>query len=50
MGTDYATVARLLASPARSAVIDALMEGRPLAAANWRSGQQACRHPRSAST
>lgn len=32
MGTDYATVARLLASPARSAVVDALMEGRPLAA------------------
>jgi DNA-binding transcriptional ArsR family regulator len=32
MGTDYAAVARLLASPARSAVIDALMEGRPLTA------------------
>jgi DNA-binding transcriptional ArsR family regulator len=32
MGTDYATVARLLASPTRSAVVDALMEGRPLAA------------------
>jgi DNA-binding transcriptional ArsR family regulator len=30
--TDFASVARLLASPARSAVVDALMEGRPLAA------------------
>ena len=30
MGTDYATVAKLLASPARSAVVDALMEGQPL--------------------
>ena len=32
MGTDYSTVAKLLASPARSAVVDALMEGRPLTA------------------
>lgn len=32
MGTDYATVAKLLANPARSAVVDALMEGRPLTA------------------
>lgn len=32
MGTDYATVAKLLASPARSAVVDALMGGRPLTA------------------
>lgn len=32
MGTDYAAVAKLLASPARSAVIDALMEGRALTA------------------
>lgn len=32
MVTDFAAVARLLASPARSAVVDALMEGRPLAA------------------
>jgi len=32
MGTDFAHVARLLASPARSAVVDALMAGRPLAA------------------
>jgi DNA-binding transcriptional ArsR family regulator len=32
VGTDYATVAKLLASPARSAVVDALMEGRPLTA------------------
>ncbi len=32
MGTDYAAVARLLASPARSAVVDALMEGRSLTA------------------
>jgi DNA-binding transcriptional ArsR family regulator len=32
MGTDFARVARLLASPARSAVVDVLMEGRPLAA------------------
>jgi DNA-binding transcriptional ArsR family regulator len=32
MGTDYSAVARMLANPARSAVIDALMEGRPLAA------------------
>ncbi|HEY7325120.1 MAG TPA: winged helix-turn-helix domain-containing protein [Streptosporangiaceae bacterium] len=32
MGTDFARVARLLASPARSAVVDALMAGRPLAA------------------
>jgi DNA-binding transcriptional ArsR family regulator len=32
VGTDYAAVARLLASPARSAVVDALMEGRPLTA------------------
>jgi len=30
VGTDYATVAKLLASPARSAVVDALMEGQPL--------------------
>jgi DNA-binding transcriptional ArsR family regulator len=30
VGTDYATVAKLLASPARSAVVDALMAGRPL--------------------
>ncbi|HKD90063.1 MAG TPA: winged helix-turn-helix domain-containing protein [Streptosporangiaceae bacterium] len=30
MGTDYSTMAKLLASPARSAVVDALMEGRPL--------------------
>jgi DNA-binding transcriptional ArsR family regulator len=32
MGTDFARVARLLASPARSAVVDALMAGKPLAA------------------
>jgi DNA-binding transcriptional ArsR family regulator len=32
VGTDFARVARLLASPARSAVVDALMAGRPLAA------------------
>jgi DNA-binding transcriptional ArsR family regulator len=32
MGTDFAAVARLLATPARSAVIDALMAGRHLAA------------------
>jgi DNA-binding transcriptional ArsR family regulator len=32
VGTDYASVAKLLASPARSAVVDALMEGRPLTA------------------
>ncbi len=32
MGTDYASVARLLASPSRSAVVDALMAGRPLTA------------------
>ncbi|MEQ4204043.1 winged helix-turn-helix domain-containing protein [Actinopolymorpha sp. B17G11] len=32
MATDFAAVARLLANPARSAVVDALMEGRPLAA------------------
>lgn len=32
MGTDFAAVARLLASPARSAVVDALMDGRALAA------------------
>lgn len=32
MGTDYAPLARLLASPARSAVVDALMAGRPMAA------------------
>jgi DNA-binding transcriptional ArsR family regulator len=32
MPTDFAVVARLLASSARSAVVDALMEGRPLAA------------------
>ncbi len=32
MGTDYVPVARLLAAPARSAVIDALMAGKPLAA------------------
>lgn len=32
MGTDYAAVAKLLANPARSAVVDALMHGRPLAA------------------
>ncbi len=31
MGTDYAAVARLLANPARSAVVDALMDGRALA-------------------
>jgi DNA-binding transcriptional ArsR family regulator len=30
MGTDFAVVARLLANPARSAVVDALMEGRAL--------------------
>jgi DNA-binding transcriptional ArsR family regulator len=32
VGTDYASVARLLANPARSAVVDALMGGRALAA------------------
>jgi DNA-binding transcriptional ArsR family regulator len=32
MGTDFAHVGRLLANPARSAMLDALMEGRPLAA------------------
>lgn len=32
MGTDFAGVARLLANPARSAVVDALQAGRPLAA------------------
>jgi DNA-binding transcriptional ArsR family regulator len=32
MATDFASVARLLASPTRSAVVDALMGGRPLAA------------------
>jgi DNA-binding transcriptional ArsR family regulator len=32
VGVDFAHVARLLASPARSAVVDALMAGRPLAA------------------
>lgn len=32
MGTDFAAVARLLASPARSAVVDALMGGRALTA------------------
>ena len=32
MGTDYASVAKLLASPARSAVVDALMDGRSLTA------------------
>ncbi|HZC71960.1 MAG TPA: winged helix-turn-helix domain-containing protein [Jatrophihabitans sp.] len=32
MGIDYAAVARLLASPARSAVVDVLMAGRPMAA------------------
>jgi DNA-binding transcriptional ArsR family regulator len=32
MGTDYVPVARLLAAPARSAVVDALMAGKPLAA------------------
>jgi DNA-binding transcriptional ArsR family regulator len=32
VGTDYAAVAKLLANPARSAVVDALMHGRPLAA------------------
>jgi DNA-binding transcriptional ArsR family regulator len=32
MGTDFAAVARLLANPARSAVVDALQAGRPLAA------------------
>jgi DNA-binding transcriptional ArsR family regulator len=32
MGTDFARVARLLASPARSSVVDALMAGKPLAA------------------
>jgi DNA-binding transcriptional ArsR family regulator len=32
MGTDYASVARLLANPTRSVVVDALMGGRALAA------------------
>lgn len=32
MGSDFAAVARLLANPARSAVLDALMDGRPRAA------------------
>ena len=32
MGTDFAAVARLLANPARSVVVDALMSGRALAA------------------
>lgn len=32
MATDFAHVARLLASPARSAIVDSLMAGRPLAA------------------
>lgn len=32
MGTDFAAVGRLLANPARSAVVDALQAGRPLAA------------------
>lgn len=32
MGTDFAAVARLLATPARSAVVDALMAGKHLAA------------------
>jgi DNA-binding transcriptional ArsR family regulator len=32
VGTDFAAVARLLANPARSAVADALMDGRPLTA------------------
>jgi DNA-binding transcriptional ArsR family regulator len=32
MGTDYTPVAKLLAVPARSAVMDALMGGKPLAA------------------
>ena len=32
MGTDFSAVARLLASPARSTVVDALQAGRPLAA------------------
>lgn len=32
MGTDFAAVAKLLANPARSAVVDALQAGRPLAA------------------
>jgi DNA-binding transcriptional ArsR family regulator len=32
MGTDYATVGRLLANPARSAMVDALMDGRHRAA------------------
>lgn len=32
MGTDFASVARLLAAPARSAVVNALMAGRPLSA------------------
>lgn len=32
MGTDFAAVARLLANPARSTVVDALQAGRPLAA------------------
>jgi DNA-binding transcriptional ArsR family regulator len=32
MGTDFAAVARLLANPARSAVVDALQAGHPLAA------------------
>jgi DNA-binding transcriptional ArsR family regulator len=32
MGTDFAAVAKLLANPARSAVVDALMEGRALTA------------------
>ncbi|HEY3867758.1 MAG TPA: winged helix-turn-helix domain-containing protein [Actinocrinis sp.] len=43
MGTDYAAVARLLANPARSAAIDALMEGLPLTAGELaqRAGVQA---------
>jgi DNA-binding transcriptional ArsR family regulator len=32
VGTDFAVVGRLLASPARSVVINALMDGRPLSA------------------
>jgi DNA-binding transcriptional ArsR family regulator len=32
MGTDFASVARLLANPARSTVVDALLAGRPLSA------------------
>jgi DNA-binding transcriptional ArsR family regulator len=32
VGTDFAVVARLIASPARSVVINALMDGRPMSA------------------